>query len=315
MEAKINVEPTALQGQLPKQGAERLKNKEEACAASRGSLGNRISGENPLVDLHMHSTFSDGRYTPTQLVEEAVAKGLKVIALTDHDSWNGVREAQQAAQGLGLTVLTGVELGTQWENDSVHILGYHVDMTCVPLQEKMDEMRHGRERRLEKMLAKLDALGYHVEVEACDPKNRAVGRPHVAKALVSKGYFSSVQAVFDALLHRGGPAYVPQPKLSPQEAVELIHLAGGMAVLAHPSELSDSTLPERLLSTVPFDGIEVYHPSANVEAQQHWLALAQRLGLAVGGGSDFHAIPDRFPLELGVWQVHYADVEDVILWK
>ena len=268
-----------------------------------------------LVDLHMHSTFSDGRYTPTQLVEEAVAKGLKAIALTDHDSWNGVDEAQQAAKQYGLRVLTGVELSTQWENDSVHILGYYVNMQCTALHEKMDEMRHGRERRLEKMLAKLDGLGYHVEVEACDPKNRAVGRPHVAKALVAKGYFDSVQAVFDALLHRGGPAYVPQPKLSPQEAVALIHQAGGMAVLAHPSELSDSTLPERLLRTVPFDGIEVYHPSADETAQQHWLALARELGLAVSGGSDFHAIPDRYPLELGVWQVHYADVKDVLLWK
>ena len=141
-----------------------------------------------LVDLHMHSTFSDGRYTPTQLVEEAAAKGLKVLALTDHDSWNGVHEAQAAAARLGsIRVVTGVELGTQYENDSVHILGYHVRMDCEPLHAKMDEMRHGRELRLSRMLAKLDGLGYHVEVEACDPKNRAVGRPHVAKALVAAG--------------------------------------------------------------------------------------------------------------------------------
>lgn len=271
---------------------------------------------NPLVDLHLHSTFSDGRYTPTELVQEALAKGLAVIALTDHDSWNGVGEAQAAAVRLGgLRVLTGVELGAQWENDSVHILAYHVDMGCQPLHAKMDEMRHGREQRLEKMLAKLDSLGYHVEVEACDPLNRAVGRPHVAKALVAKGYFNTVQEVFDALLHRGGPAYVPQPKLAPAEAVALIHQAGGIAVLAHPSELSDSTLPERLLRTVPFDGIEVYHPSADEADQRKWLALARELHLMVGGGSDFHAIPDRFPTELGVWQVHYDDVKDVVEWK
>ena len=271
---------------------------------------------NPLVDLHLHSTFSDGRYTPTELVQEALAKGLAVIALTDHDSWNGVGEAQAAAARLGgLRVLTGVELGAQWENDSVHILAYHVDMGCQPLHAKMDEMRHGREQRLEKMLAKLDSLGYHVEGEACDPLDRAVGRPHVAKALVAKGYFNTVQEVFDALLHRGGPAYVPQPKLAPAEAVALIHQAGGIAVLAHPSELSDSTLPERLLRTVPFDGIEVYHPSADEADQRKWLALARELHLMVGGGSDFHAIPDRFPTELGVWQVHYDDVKDVVEWK
>ncbi|MGM9519834.1 MAG: PHP domain-containing protein [Phascolarctobacterium sp.] len=271
---------------------------------------------NPLVDLHLHSIFSDGRYTPTQLVEEAAAKGIGVIAITDHDSWNGVAEAQAAAARLGnVRVLTGVELGAQWENDSVHILAYHVDRGCEALHAKMDELRHGRERRLEKMLAKLESLGYHVEVEACDPLNRAVGRPHVAKALVAKGYFNTVQEVFDALLHRGGPAYVPQPKLSPEEAVALIHEAGGIAVLAHPSELSDGSLPERLLRQVPFDGVEVYHPSADLAAQAKWLSLAKELGLLVGGGSDFHAIPDRFPTELGVWQVHYEDVKGVIEWK
>lgn len=270
-----------------------------------------------LVYLHMHSTFSDGRYTPAMLVDEAAARGISVIALTDHDSWNGLPQAQQAAVKYGgrVRVITGVELSTQYENDSVHILGYHVSAACADLQQKMNEMRHAREFRLQAMLQKLDELGYHVEVEACDPKNRAVGRPHVAKALVAKGYFATVQEVFDALLHRGGPAYVPQPKLSPHEAVALIHAAGGIAVLAHPSELADNTLPERLLAAEPFDGIEVWHPSADGAARAKWLLLAQRLGLMVSGGSDFHAIPDRYPAHLGMWQVQYDDVKDVIEWK
>lgn len=270
-----------------------------------------------LVDLHLHSTFSDGRYTPTMLVDEAVSKDISVIAVTDHDSWNGMAEAREAAKRYGgrIRVLTGVELGTQYEDDAVHILGYHVSMDCEALHKKMDEMRHAREHRLYAMLEKLEKLGYHVEVEACDPKNRAVGRPHVAKALVAKGYFATVQEVFDALLHRGGPAYVPQPKLSPQEAVALIHEAGGIAVLAHPSELVDKTLPERLLAAEPFDGIEVWHPSADAQAQAHWLALAKQRGLLVSGGSDFHGIPDRFPTKLGIWQVQYDDVKGVIEWK
>ena len=270
-----------------------------------------------LADLHMHSTFSDGRYTPTMLVDEAVKVGISAIALTDHDSWNGVREAQQAAKKYNgkIRVLTGVELGTQCEDDSVHILGYHVSTECVALHKKMDEMRHAREHRLFAMLEKLDNLGYHVEVEACDPKNRAVGRPHVAKALVTKGYFNSVQEVFDALLHRGGPAYVPQPKLSPHDAVALIHEAGGVAVLAHPSELVDKTLPARLLAAEPFDGIEVWHPSANVYDRERWLKLAGERGLLTGGGSDFHAIPDRFPTQLGIWKVKYEDVKGIIEWK
>ena len=293
-----------------------MSDREKLAADCELTARNVINDSNPLVDLHMHSTFSDGRYTPTQLVEVAAAKGLAVLALTDHDSWNGVAAAQAAAARLGnIRVLTGVELGTQCENDSVHILGYHVNMSCEPLHAKMDEMRHGRELRLTRMLAKLDGLGYHIEVEACDPKNRAVGRPHVAKALVAAGYLITVQEAFDAELHRGGPAYVPQPKLAPEEAVQLIHEAGGIAVLAHPSELSDGTLPERLLRAVPFDGVEVYHPSADKKAQAKWLQLAQELQLLVGGGSDFHAIPDRYPTELGVWQVRYEDVKGVIEWK
>ena len=268
-----------------------------------------------LVDLHTHSTFSDGRYTPTELVEEAAQAGIKVLAVTDHDSWNGVAEAQAAAATHGLRIIPGVELGTQQGEESVHILGYYLDMTNRPLQEKMNELRHAREIRLQRMLDKLHALGYELEVEACDPKNRAVGRPHVAKALVRKGYFTTVQEVFDTLLHNGGPAYVPQPKLAPEEAVALIHQAGGLAVLAHPSELNDSSLPERLLQQVPFDGIEVYHPSASLEDREKWLALAQKYHLLVSGGSDFHAIPDRFPLHLGVFQVEAQWVQDILNQK
>lgn len=266
-----------------------------------------------FVDLHMHSTFSDGRYTPTQLVEEAAASGIAVLSITDHDSWNGIAEAQAAAAVHQIKLVTGVELGTQVNGESVHILAYHVDTTNQPLKNKMDEMRHGRERRLYKILEKLDNLGYHIEVEACDPKNRAVGRPHVAKALVAKGYFNTVQEVFDALLRNGGPAYVPQPKLSPEEAVELIHNAGGLAVLAHPSELGDDQLPEALFKTIPFDGIEVYHPSsAEKDEYSKWLALARKYNLLVGGGSDFHGIPDRFPAKLGIWQVEFDSVKGII---
>lgn len=273
-----------------------------------------------LVDLHMHSTYSDGRMTPTQLIEAGLEAGLKVMAITDHDSWNGVEEALEAVKKTGnkIHLITGVELGSQWENENgpaVHILGLYVDRSYQPLYEKMLEMRHGRETRLGKILAKLDALGYHIEVDACDPKNRAVGRPHVAKALVNAGYFKTVQEVFDALLRRGGPAYVPQPKLSPQEAVELIHRAGGIAILAHPSELPEKELAEKIIQCAPFDGIEVYHPSNSPEDQVEWLGLAVKYHLLVSGGSDYHAIPGRFPEGLGIWKVEYDKVKGVVEWK
>lgn len=344
-----------------------------------------------LVDLHLHSTYSDGRYTPTELVRAAVYRGLRAIAITDHDSWNGVAEARaeaarlqaeyekKLASGLNqaqavselrlelaphisaaeaksndmvseaeatdfiqkkflkpsefficpghshemaseaiplIQVVPGVELGTQWEGEAVHILGLHVDMTCAELKAVMDDMRHKREHRLEAMLEKLHSLGMDINVEAVDPDNRAVGRPHVAKAMVAAGYVQSVQEAFDKYLHRGGPAYVAQPKLAPSEAVDLIHKAHGLAILAHPSEIRDMKVPEALLENLPFDGVEIWHPSAiNAELQQHWLSIAQRLNLLTSGGSDFHGIPDRFPPKLGLWEVHYEDTEKVIEYK
>ncbi len=270
-----------------------------------------------LADLHTHSTYSDGKYTPKQLVEAAVANNISFLALTDHDSWNGVTEALNAAEAYKdrLKVIPGVELGTQLQENSIHIIGYYIDMQYQPLYEKMNEMRFARERRLYKMLDKLHQLGYDITVEACDPQNRAVGRPHVAKALVAAGYFSGVQEVFDYLLKRGAPAYVPQPKLLPAEAIKLLHQAGGLAVLAHPSEIGDQTLVESLLQEYNFDAIEVYHPSADKTEQQYWLQLAKKYRLMVSGGSDFHGIPDRFPAELGIFKVDAKDIRDIIEYR
>ena len=155
-----------------------------------------------LVDLHTHSTFSD------------------------------MEEAMQAAQTVpnAPQIVNGVEMGSQAGEYSVHILGYNIDIHNENLLNKIQEMRHARETRLHRMLDKIDALGYHITVEDCDPKNRAVGRPHVAKALVAAGYFQSVDEAFEVLLKRGRPGYEPQPKLSPEEAVNLLHEAGGIAV-------------------------------------------------------------------------------------
>ena len=152
-----------------------------------------------LVDLHTHSTSSDGTYTPAKLVEAAAAAKIGVLALTDHDSVNGIVQAEAAAVNIknAPRIIRGVELGTQAGEASVHILGYHIDISNERLLTKMHEMRHARELRLQKILKKIAALGYYVEVAECDPDNRAVGRPHVAKALVAKGYFATVQEAFD----------------------------------------------------------------------------------------------------------------------
>ena len=223
-----------------------------------------------LVDLHTHSTSSDGTYTPAKLVEAAAAAKIGVLALTDHDSVNGIVQAEAAAVNIknAPRIIRGVELGTQAGEASVHILGYHIDIS-----------------------------------------------PHVAKALVAKGYFATVQEAFDVLLKRGRPGYEPQPKLSPEEAVELLHQAGGLAVLAHPSELEDKPLVNCLMKNVKFDGIEVYHPSADINEQKYWLELAQNFDLLVSGGSDFHGVSGRFPEQLGIFEVLYTNVKNVIEYK
>ena len=137
----------------------------------------------------------------------------------------------------------------------------------------------------------------------------------MAKALVAAGYFSGVQEVFDSLLKRGAPAYVPQPKLLPNEAISLLHQAGGLAVLAHPSEIGDKKLVESLLQEYDFDAIEVYHPSADKDEQQYWLGLAKKYRLMISGGSDFHGIPDRFPAKLGLFQVEAESISDIINYR
>lgn len=325
-----------------------------------------------LVDLHMHSTYSDGRYTPKELVQTAVLKNLRIIALTDHDSWNGYPEAAAEADRINklyaafllqgksqseavgiikeqlanfvqsaelksvvgapesgffsnikpeienssfgndlplITVLIGTEISTLYNERAVHVLGYRVNREYQPLLAKLNEMRFKREHRLELILEKCRQNGMYITVEACDPSARAVGRPHVAKAMVAMGYVKTVQEAFDKYLHRGGPCYVEQPKMSPEEAVKLIHQAGGIAILAHPSEIENPEIPEYLLKNIPFDGLEIWHPSARQEGHiEKWQQLAARYNLLVSGGSDFHGIPDRYPAKLGLWEVVYENV-------
>ncbi len=263
-----------------------------------------------LVDLHMHSTFSDGSYTPTELVKFALEANLSTIAITDHDSWNGVVEAREAAKTFGdLKIITGIELGTQVENKNFHILGYGVAMDYKPLEEAMSILRNAREERLNKILLKLEELGYPVEIEASERRNRAVGRPHVATAMVEKGHVETIQEAFHKFLSLGRPAYISQYKLSIEEAIDLIHKAGGVAILAHPEEVKNRELILEVFAGGAFDGIEVYHPSADKEAQEYWKNFASKNNLLITGGSDFHGVIHRFPKTLKDFQVKAEDVK------
>lgn len=271
-----------------------------------------------FVDLHTHTTFSDGTYTPTKLVDEYFKLGVQVLAITDHDCVDGVQEALEATKKYDgkMKIIPGVELSTENDNRPVHILGYYVDVNNKPMLETMAWLRDSRDNRLFKMIDRLAELGFNISVDDCRTEGKTIGRPHVAKALVQAGYFDSVQEAFDKLLHFGGPAYITHAKLSPKEAVDLIHAAGGIAILAHPSEICDDDMVLELLDSIAFDGIEVYHPANRPDKR---LALikqwANERNLLIGGGTDFHGVPDRFPNKLGIWMVNYDDVKGIIEWK
>lgn len=266
-----------------------------------------------MADLHMHSTYSDGMYTPQELAAMAKAAGITVMALTDHDTLKGLPEMEQAAAAAGIDFIPGVEFSARWENRSVHILGYGVDQQNPLLLERLADVRNARRSRLDKIIRRLHEMGMDVQVPVPEEGCRAVGRPHIARALVARGYVKTVQEAFDLYIGEGKPAYQPQQKMTPPEAVALIHQSGGLAVQAHPAEVGNDGLVLHLLETLPYDGLEIYHPSArdkNIRA--FWMREAVEHNLLVTGGSDYHGNAGRFPEQLDEWPVPRATVQDFL---
>lgn len=243
----------------------------------------------------------------------AKAAGIEVLALTDHDTLKGLPEMKEAAASAGIGFIPGVEFSARWENRQVHILGYGVDEQNALLLERLADVRDARRSRLEKIIKRLHEMDMDVDVPVPEEGQRAVGRPHIARALVAQGYVKTVQEAFDLYIGEGKPAYQPQTKMTPPEAVELIHQAGGIAIQAHPEEIGDRELAQRLLDMLPYDGLEVYHPSVkDRETEDFWLRIARKRKLLVTGGSDFHGNPGRFPETLPEWTVNREKVRDFL---
>ena len=242
------------------------------------------------VDLHLHTTASDGQLSPTGLVQLALEQGLDVIAITDHDTTNGIEEAQQAAQRSPV-VIPGIELSADNNGVDVHTLGYFLDIHAPVFQERLARFRTDRLQRGRRIVEKLDALGLPLDWArvVAIAHDGSVGRAHIARAIVEAGYVQTVKEAFDRYLHTGGPAYVARQRMSPEEAIELIHSAGGVAVLAHPGLVShyESLLVDRLVPA-GLDGIEVVHPDNPPPVEQRARELAKQYGLIMTGGSDFH---------------------------
>ncbi|MBE3581705.1 MAG: PHP domain-containing protein [Thermoanaerobacteraceae bacterium] len=261
-------------------------------------------------DLHTHTTASDGKLTPHELVRLAHRKGLATIAVTDHDTVDGLEEALAVASLYGIEVIPGIELSTEWEGRDVHLLGYYIDFQGDRLRSFLQQRQEARYRRCLKIIARLQELGYPVTWEDVSPlvRGQAVGRLHIAQALVARGLVPSIEAAFSELLERGRPAYVPRYKLAPAEGVEIIRSCRGVAVLAHPGLIGEDAIIRELASR-GLQGLEAYYPQHSREEVARYLDLAGELGLLVTGGSDFHGpdIPDH--AELGAVTVGEEVIE------
>jgi len=251
------------------------------------------------VDLHVHTTASDGTVAPAGIVRAALDLGLSVIAITDHDSIEGVAEAIEAARGTALEVLPGVELSVRGDDGTdVHLLGYLIDHRDPTLREALERLRAARFERAAEMVAELAKAGHSVEFEDVlgHAAGGAVGRVHVARALVEAGSVSTIEQAFAELIGREGPFYVHKAFFSAQEALALIHGAGGVAVLAHPGVSGESALVR--LVELGLDGIEAFHAEHTPAQRAHFASMAKRFGLITTGGSDFHG-PSMRSADLG----------------
>jgi len=245
-----------------------------------------------VVDLHAHTTASDGTFEPGDLVREAAAQALRVLAITDHDSTDGIPPALAAAREYPtLEIVPGIEINTDVPGAEVHILGYFVDHEAPWLGETLREFREERLARIHRIAERLAGLGCPIdpaEVFALVREGSA-GRPHVARVMVERGYVATVKEAFDRYLGAGKPAHVPHRKVDPRDACRLIHRARGLAVLAHPGFHEGSeTLIRELATEHLLDGVESYYPEHSPAETRRFVELCRELGLVPTGGSDFH---------------------------
>lgn len=242
------------------------------------------------ADLHFHSTCSDGVESPARLAARAVAAGLSVAALTDHDAVHGIAAFEAAAAGTGLVAAGGAELSVEEDGEDVHLLGLFVDAADEAFGARLAGFREVRDRRGEAMVARLAELGVELDLAVlrAEAGDAALGRPHVARALVAKGVVPDVEQAFLRYLGEGAPAFVPKAKWGLVEAIASVRAAGGLAVLAHPVWYANLPALLRMGLDAGLDGFEVFHPDHDGH-EERLLAEANRLGLLVTGGSDFHS--------------------------
>ena len=246
-----------------------------------------------MIDLHTHTTASDGRLTPDELVARAAAVGVDVLSVTDHDTVAACGVAATRCAAAGIEFVAGIEITAIRDAIDVHTLGYFVDVDSPLLGAFLTGQRRQRVARVRDMIDRLGELGIVLDADrilqpALDDPSKSAGRPWIARALVEAGYVSTISEAFDRWLSPGRPAFMERAAASPEDVIARIHQAGGVASIAHPVLVGrDEWLPQ--FAEAGLDAIEAYHSKHDAETTAHYLALARRLGLAVSGGSDFHA--------------------------
>jgi predicted metal-dependent phosphoesterase TrpH len=253
------------------------------------------------ADLHVHSCYSDGSDTPMRVAERACKLGFSAISLTDHDTVEGVAEAEAAAREHGMEHLSGVEISARFQSIEVHVLGYGINSGNQSLLAALSELRHGRDQRAVRMIEKLAELGIVLDMDEIrgEVRRGVVGRMHLARKLHELGHAKTVQDAFDRYIGRGKPAFVRKEALSVEAAVALIHTADGLAFLAHPGIGKDVEKKLTPLLTLGFDGIEVYHTRHTPGQVSNFTMLAVERDLLLSGGSDCHGEGKREQPDMG----------------
>ena len=267
-----------------------------------------------MIDLHSHTTASDGEHTPEDLLARARAAGVTTLAVTDHDTVKALGRAHAAAEALGIRLVPGIEVSSEVEGREVHILGHFVNPTEPGLAGFSDRLGEERAERMGRMVAQMTQLGFPVTLQEVEriAAGAHLGRPHLARALVERGYVTSIREAFDRFLGDGKPGYVDRFRVSAEDAISMLHRAGGTATLAHPG--SSKVLPHTLerLAKAGLDGLEIFHPDHVPSQREAFLRQADALGLVPTAGSDYHGprvTPDRRLGMVSLDPSHFARLE------
>ena len=271
-----------------------------------------------LVDFHMHSIYSDGVKSPEELLRHALDCNLSMMALTDHDEIDGIKALRTAQEQLDpektIKIINGCEFSADYKDKSIHILGYRFDETNKELRDFIEYFKSKREERIDEIIRRCNNAGYFIskdELLKKFPKTQAYGRPHIGQLLIDGGYAKDITDVFKDILRKDSPCYVPKVKIEVPYIIDIIHKAGGLAVMAHPKLVTSDEYVVEMLA-YDFDGMEVYHTKHNDDDVKRYKALAKEHNLFITGGSDYHGIPGKAPDQFGDYLVSAEDVSEFI---